>query len=355
MKKRLMKLVMAITALALFFCQYACAGSSGSYYSKADDTYYETTAAVSETYNEEGEYYEEGGYYAEEAAEAPYGAAEKNGTIQSIIRDDDDGSGDESIEPAALDEKLVYTCTMEMETTEYKETIAAIQELIKKYEAIIGHESYTDSARDWYYTNYEKRTGTLSAYLVIRVPSQNYQDFLNGMQGFGQITSSTQDVENITRHYSETQTTIRSLETQEDRLLEMMENAETIEEMLAIEDRLTDVQNELQILRNRLSEMDTDVAYSTVNLTIREVVEYSPIDNPIKTLTFGDRLKNTLAESWQTFKDFLEGLLFFLIRATPILLVLGVISVGIMLIIMAIVKGSRKRREKKAKKETAAE
>lgn len=133
-----------------------------------------------------------------------------------------------------------------------------------------------------------------------------------------------------------------------------METAETIDEMLAIEDRLTDVQNELQILRNRLSEMDTDVAYSTVNLTIREVIEYTPEVDPVKTLTFGDRLKNTLEESWDTFTDFLEGLLFFVIRATPILLVIGAISLGIMFIIIGSVKSSKKRAEKKAAKKAAA-
>ena len=243
---------------------------------------------------------------------------------------------------------------MDMETVEYEQTIAAIRELIDRYNGIIEHETYSDSANNWYYTTYEKKSGTLQAYIVVRIPSKYYRDFLSGMDGFGKVTRSEQNVENITRRYSETQTTIKSLETQEERLLEMMKEAETIEEMLAIEDRLTDVQTELQILKNRLSEMDTDVAYSTVNLNIREVLEYSPEVEPVKTLTFKDRLMNTLKSSWNTFTGFLEGLLFFLIEATPILLVIGGISIGIMFIIIGIIKGAKKRNARKAAKKQAA-
>ena len=356
MKKTLCKILMGITALGLFFAQYACGGSgaktaSGNYmaedFDEEEGYYYEETAAAyareDAEYPEEAEYAfsnknSSGDFYEEEPTEDP--------TVEPT-----DPVG--AIDPSVLDEKLVYTCSMDMETTEYEKTMASIRELIQKYNAIIGYESYSDSASNWYYSNYEKRSGTLSAYLVIRVPSKSYRDFLSGMEGYGKITRSEQNVENITRKYSETQTTIRSLETQENRLLEMMENAETIEEMLAIEDRLSEVQNELQLLKNRLSEMDTDVAYSTINLNIREVIEYTVDPDPVHTLTFGDRLKNTLRNSWNNFTGFLEGFLFFLIEALPILLVIGGISVGIMFIIMGIVKSAKKRNARRAAKANA--
>ena len=354
MKKRLLKIFMAVTALGLFFCQYACAGSAGNYISSnakeaisdgyyADEDYYQMeTRAASSYYSDD--------YEAEfPAYEKDYKAA--NGGSNIILPDDSQGK---DVAEARLDEKLVYTCNMTLETIVYEDTITALRSLIKQYDGIIQQENYSDSAPDWYYTNYRKTNGTLTAYIVVRIPSAHYREFLAGIEGQGKVVSSDQSVENITRRYSETQTTISSLETQEKRLLEMMETAETIDEMLAIEDRLTDVQNELQILRNRLSEMDTDVAYSTVNLTIREVIEYTPEVDPVKTLTFGDRLKNTLEESWDTFTDFLEGLLFFVIRATPILLVIGAISLGIMFIIIGSVKSSKKRAEKKAAKKAAA-
>ncbi len=340
---------MGFAALALFFAQYACAGSgakSSSYNALTSDDF-------------DGNYYEaaeEEAYYGDDY-EYEYPREEKSGgggMYSENDTDKDDDPNSDPVEPATLDEKLVYTCTMDMETTEYEETIAAIRALIDKYNGIIGYETYSDSAQNWYYSSYEKRSGTLTAYLVIRIPSKNYRAFLEGMEGHGKITRSEQSVENITRKYSETQTTIRSLETQEERLLEMMENAETIEEMLAIEDRLSEVQNELQIMKNRLAEMDTDITYSTVNLNVREVIEYTEDPESRHTLTFSDRLKNTLQDSWSMFTGFLEGLLFFLIRALPIMLVIGGITIGIMFIIMGIVKSSKKRNARKAAKNLPA-
>ena len=347
MKKQFTKITMAIAVLALIFCQYACSSTKTSvndaaYYDYPDVEYY---------YDGEDEVIETAA--ASEAAKSASGMLDNESWVLTGEEEEPE-EPDYRIEPSALGEKLVYTCRMELETLEYSETMQSVRALISRYEGIVASESTTDSARNWYYESYRKTSGTMTSELVIRIPSEHYEEFLSGMQDFGKVIYSTQNVENITRRYSETETTIRSLEIQEDRLLEMMEQADTIDEMLAIEDRLSEVQNELQILKNRLSEMDTDVAYSTVTLTVSEVFEYTNTD-PIHTETFADRLAYTLADSWDDFKGFLEGMLFFLIRALPILIVLGVISVGIMLIVMAIVKSSKKRAAKKQEKKAGEE
>ncbi len=346
MKKKWLKILMAVTALALVLCQYACSGSARKNSSSdSEPRYTAETSAAREYYDEEE--------YPEYATSDDYSAGKANafqdGGSYSETRDEQG----RDIPAATLDEKLVYTCNMDMETTEYEKTIASIRELIQKYGGIIERETYTDSASDWYYTSYEKKSGTLQAYIVVRIPSQYYRDFLSGMDGFGKVTRSEQNVENITRRYSETETTVKSLEIQEERLLEMMEQAETIDEMLQIEYRLTEVQNELQILKNLLSEMDTDVAYSTVNLNVREVLEFTPEVEPKKVQTFGDRLRNALKNSWSNITGFLEGVLFFLIEAGPILLIIGGISVAVLVIVLKSVKRARKKKAEKAAENAA--
>ena len=356
-KKKIMHvlktIIMSSIILGLYLAQTACGSSSGSgsyLGGNSKSTYDVDDAYLEEEYD--GEFYDdETSMMPNETTDASdnYLIANKGSSTAS----NENIEGEKDVPEAKMQEKLVYTCNMSIETTDYQETLGAIKDLISKYDGIIGSESYTDSARDWYYSNYEKRTGTMTAQLSIRVPSKNYQDFLDGIEGHGKITQSNQNVENITRRYSETETTIKSLETQEDRLLEMMENASTIEEMITVEDRLTEVQNELMILRNRLADMDTDVTYSTVNIEIREVVEYTPDEEPVHTLTFKDRLKNTIKNSWDNLLSFLENFLFFLIEATPILLILGVFGLAIFGIIFGCIKANRKRAAKKQAKAVA--
>lgn len=55
----------------------------------------------------------------------------------------------------------------------------------------------------------------------------------------------------------------------------MLKSADKIEDMITVEARLTEVQTELNKQKTLLSSMDMDVDYSTINLNIEEVLEYS--------------------------------------------------------------------------------
>jgi hypothetical protein len=103
----------------------------------------------------------------------------------------------------------------------------------------------------------------------------------------------------------------------------MMDEAKTIEEMIKVEDRLTEVQTELNQYKTRLSVMDTEVAYSTITMNIKEVLEYKESQPGKKTNTFIQRLQNTLEESLTGFLSFMEGLLFLIIRLLPFIIVFG--------------------------------
>ena len=253
-------------------------------------------------------------------------------------------------------EKLVYTCNIDIETTDYAETIKSVNEQINKFNGIIEHQTERNGEDTWYYSDYVKTTGAQSISITVRIPSAKYESFLDSLDGTGKIRNKTMDVQNISDNYYDTKATIEALETQQTRLLEMLKNTNSVDDMITIESRLATVESELNSYRSSLGRMDTDVAYSTVNLNIDEVIEYSKDAERVKTNTFFDRLKNTIKESWHSFLDFLEGLLFLIIRAFPILLVLGVIATAIAI---PIVKSSKKRKEKRenqpAKTQTTAQ
>ena len=252
-----------------------------------------------------------------------------------------ENGAEDTTEEVNPDEKLVYTCDMRMQTLTYDETLANVRAEISKVGGIIESENETNSGTNWYYDDYNKTRGEKSIYLTVRIPSKNYKGFLESLEGQGKILSKNSYVENITRRYHDTEAVIRNLEMQEERLQAMMEQARTIEDMITIETRLTEVQTQLDQNRTYLSSMDTDVAFSTVNLTIEEVVRYST--DPPKTLTFVDRLHNALVGSWSNFLSFLETILFAAIYIAPIALTV----LAVVLIILGINKAWRKNHPKK--------
>lgn len=213
------------------------------------------------------------------------------------------------------EEKLVYTCSLQIETLEYAETINFIKGQISAYHGIIQSEHEWDDNNAWYRLEDTKASATMSGSLTVRIPSSSYNDFLDSLSGSGKIKSKDSSVENISASYYETATIVDALKVQEQRLLSMMEAAETIEGMILVEERLTEVQTQLNVYHTQLSAMDTDVYYSTIYINVNEVFAYTPEPEDD---TFLQRLGDEVVDSWYLFWELLEGLLFLLIRLIPV-------------------------------------
>jgi hypothetical protein len=239
--------------------------------------------------------------------------------------DDDSNETTDLDSMTLLEEKLVYYCDMDIETLDYDTTIASIKEAIKKYDGVIQSEDESDSSYNWYYENYEKTSGTMSNYMEIRIPSANYESFIKELDGVGKIISKSTSVDNISQKYYDTTTRIEALQIQEKNLLEMLDKCETIADMITVEERLSNVQYELNNLQTTKRYMDIDVAYSYVDLNIKEVMEYHYTQVPTKQNTFLDRLKNTLVNTGVGFLNFLENLLFLIINLAPYIIILLII------------------------------
>lgn len=224
-----------------------------------------------------------------------------------------------------LEEKLIYHCNLNIETLDYPAAITSIKQTISKYGGVIQSESESDSGHDWYYADYRKTGGTMHNYLEVRIPSKDYENFLSELDGVGKIISKSTSVDNISQKYYDTTAQIEALQIQEKNLLAMLEKCETIEDMITVEQRLSEVQYELNTLQTNRRYMDMDVAYSYVNINVSEVMEYRQDSEPIRRNTFVDRLKNTILSTGRGFLYFLEGLLFLVIYLAPYVLIIALI------------------------------
>ena len=99
-----------------------------------------------------------------------------------------------------------------------------------------------------------------------------------------------------------------------------MELAETVEDVIIIEDRLTELRYQIESLQSRLNNWDRRVSYSTIALTVKEVREYTPEEkvNP----TYGEELAQALKDGLYNAGQFLKDLLVFLVEALPVLVLL---------------------------------
>ena len=214
-------------------------------------------------------------------------------------------------------EKLIYRGQLNIETLEYSSCVKDIHKKIDEYNGLIQYESECTSNAYRWYENEDK--GTLHLILEVRIPTEHFYDFLNDLEGSGKIISRSSSIENITKQYNDTLTRIEVLEAQEEKLMEMMEKAESIEEMIAVETRMTEVQSDLYVLRSHQSQMDTDVAYSTVSIYVDEVKKYSA-----ETKEFFPQLKESFTGGLDKFVRAIENFVFFIAENIIFICLIGI-------------------------------
>ncbi|MFV0528673.1 MAG: DUF4349 domain-containing protein [Lachnospiraceae bacterium] len=280
-------------------------------------------------------------YSSEVSQDSSYtSAAESAADTGSKTEESADAESDIEVDPVKAQDKLVYTCDISLQTLEYDTTIKKINSQIQAFDGILQSQSESDSNTDWYMSG-TTSSSSRNAYITVRIPTDTYEEFLESIEGNGKVINKSINVENISKTYYDTKSVIESLKIQEKRLLEMMEQSTNIEDMIAVEARLTEVQIQLNQYNTELASMDTDVEYSTINISVEEVLEYSVDGKQQKNNTFIDRLKNTISDSWSGFLTFLEVLLFIVIRLFPIILFFGVVALPVVWFV-------RKRKKKKA-------
>ena len=165
-----------------------------------------------------------------------------------------------------------------------------------------------------------------SASLTIRVPDEKVDQFTSDIAGLANVVSQNLRREDITLKYVATSSRVTALETEEARLLELLAKAETMEDLLEIEARLTDVRYELENHASQLRLYDNQVDYATIYLYIDEVQEYTPVEEP----TFLERIKNTFSNSLEGLGDGIVNVTVFLVGNSPYLLTFGVIAMLIL-------------------------
>ena len=241
--------------------------------------------------------------------------------------------------PENLNLKLIWRADIRMETLQFDQSISSITEKVSNLGGFVEN-SYTSGGSDLQ-GNYMEKYATLT----LRVPADKLNDFLSDLGDYGTITRQNLSSENISLEYADTEARKRALETEYDRLLELMAKAESIDTVIALEARMSEVRLQLDALSSQLRSYDNLVDYSTVEIDIQEVRKISPTN----AVTVTERIKNGFSNSLYSVGVFLEDLVIFLIVNIPIFVVIALFAALVIFIVKRVRR--RKKPEQAEKKE----
>ncbi len=246
-----------------------------------------------------------------------YNYNESNGATE-----DNSSYGIPNVTPSSA-QKLIKTASVKFETKDADDLIGKISSQVSSL------KGYTSSL------NQRKNDGYLTVETNVCVPADKLDEFLAFLEKSGTITSKSIETSDVTDDYTDTESQIKALETEEKALLGILAKCETVQDTMNVQERLTSVRGELESLRSQKKNYDQRIAYSEVLINISEVerVKKSPT-------SFGSQVSEKFSESLYNIGQFFRNLGVFVLGASPYLAIIAVVIAVVIIII-------KKKRNKK--------
>ncbi|MDO4616003.1 MAG: DUF4349 domain-containing protein [Lachnospiraceae bacterium] len=215
--------------------------------------------------------------------------------------------------------KLIRNMELSLETTGFDEVLAVIEDKAEETGGYIEYSSVNGTA---------ERSNRYS-YLTVRIPSGQLDSFVDAVGDSATVLSSSTSVQDVTLSYSDLAAHISSLRIEQETLMEMLAQADSIDTIITIQNELTNIRYQLESYESQMKLLENQISYSTVTIDLREVRTPTVQEKE----GFFTRLKYTFVNS---VSDLAEGiqdfLIFFFGNILTILVVLGLIVLVLFLI-----------------------
>jgi hypothetical protein len=237
---------------------------------------------------------------------------------------------------------IIRNGNITMSVDDTRDVKAAIEEMIGQYADegafVVSSNEYGGSPNSSPYIS-----------LSIRIPATEFDavmDQLEGMAAAGTNPSINEYSEDVTEEYVDLQARTESLEAARDRLLDLMENAATTEDLLMAEQQLTAREAEIESLKGRLRYLSESARLSRIDIELQPYILSQPVDTRWRPMETIREALESLVDGLRWFADFM---IVFLIAVLPLLALFGAVIYGIVrFIIWRVRVGKRKRAEREA-------
>ncbi len=118
------------------------------------------------------------------------------------------------------------------------------------------------------------------ATVTVRIPVESLDAALAEIRQIGTVKSETRSATDVTDQLVDLDARLRNAKAEEQRLLEILNKAETVNEILQVEDRLSYVREKIERLEAQKKMLEERVDYATVTVTI-SIPEPEPPEEPL--------------------------------------------------------------------------
>lgn len=269
---------------------------------------------------------------------------QEQGTSEDVA---DTGEGmkenEGEVKASNTSQKLIRYLDYTIETKEFDTFVQELGELVSTAKGYVEQSEVSQDEAQSY------AQGKRYASYTLRIPADGLEAFKQELQEKGTITRQSERVEDVTLNYVDVESHITALKTEQDSLLKMLEQADTIETILAIQNQLTQVRYQLESYESQKRTYDNDINYSTVYVYVQEVERESQ-----NTDTYGGELLEKLSGNFHGILTGLRSFSLWFLGAMPYWILLGLLFLIFWVVYKKATKKKRKAHDKESE-ETSEE
>ncbi|MEG0780274.1 MAG: DUF4349 domain-containing protein [Oscillospiraceae bacterium] len=194
--------------------------------------------------------------------------------------------------------KLIYTAQLEAETTAFDQTAADLTALVARLGGYFQHSSVSTYGSPYRSGNY-----------TVRIPQKSFDGFLQEAGTLCHLLSQSASAEDVGQVYYDTALRLATQKTKLERLQALLEKADTMESIVALETSISDTELAIEQLSGSLRDYDALIDFSTVDISLQEVSQLSNVEQP--ATGFAARLGAAFVSGFHGLVSGTEGMLLF--------------------------------------------
>jgi hypothetical protein len=200
-------------------------------------------------------------------------------------------AGAPSTQQTALDRKIVQTASLRLQVKEVGAGFEEVGRIAASAGGFVASSSFS----------YKGEQEIAS--VTMRVPTGSYQTVLSQLRGLAEkVDGQDSNASDVTEEYTDLQSRLRNLEATEAQLLQLLARAQTITDILTVQDRLNAVRGEIEVIKGRVQMLDNLTELATITVHLRPAV------GGASTGGAGVDLGGTISEAWEDSLRFLGSI-----------------------------------------------
>lgn len=213
-------------------------------------------------------------------------------------------------------QKIIRTGSLMLRVDDAAKQMEALKQLAERMGGFISSANLTDNG------------GVKTAYATLRVPTDKYRSTVDEAKKLATLVLSEQESgDDVTDQFVDLEARLKAARAEEAQYLEILKTARTIEDTLAVTERLANVRARIEQMDGQMRYLNDKTSFATLSVTMTEDTR---IEAPTKTWDPGETVRMATRALIETLQGLIDALIafgvFFIGLVLPILLVLGFIA-----------------------------